>query len=420
MTRIMEASPTVMERAVIARTSEPGMEASGSARRERRWPRGLGVTAAWLCGITLVIALAGGLNDERRVHMLNVYYQAPTVVTLALLLWGHNLRVWQRLRLTPSPLVCFGVEHSESVTFENVYRIAHASAVGLLASMLAFLYTYDVDEPFAATAVILVTYIVPITVAMWPTRTKGVGELRAYFRGLIFNCLTPLVRPVAFADFFFADILCSLAKSLSDIERVFCSARQRIILIHTSAGKCGDRSWTIPAVLIVPSVIRLLQCLRQYADTRDKKCLYNACKYMSAFPVIIISGVRHSIDHDDWVYFWRPRWIGFCVLNTIFSFYWDIKHDWALTMFGDPARRAREKTSAPLWLREHRIYGSPRVYYRAIFVNFVLRIVWTYKLASHLRHNSGVLWLVTMAEITRRFQWSLFRVEVEYIRRGYA
>ena len=112
MTRIMEASPTVMERAVIARTSEPGMEASGSARRERRWPRGLGVTAAWLCGITLVIALAGGLNDERRVHMLNVYYQAPTVVTLALLLLGHNLRVWQRLRLTPSPLVCFGVEHS--------------------------------------------------------------------------------------------------------------------------------------------------------------------------------------------------------------------------------------------------------------------------------------------------------------------
>jgi len=410
-------SPTVVDRAdVVAKESADDAGATRTRGGGVRTLRRVGVFAAWMSGVILASALFGGL-DERRVHMLNVYYQAPTVVTLALLLWAHNLRVWQRLRLTPSPLICFGIEHSESLTFEHVYRLAYSSAIALFASMLVFLYTYNVDEPLLATTVLFITYLVPIVIALVPNRTKGLGELRAYARGLIFNCLTPLMRPVAFADFFFADILCSLAKSLSDLERVFCSVRHGVLLIHTSAGKCGDRSWKIPAVLIFPSIIRLLQCLRQFADTRDTKCLYNACKYVSAFPVIIISGVRHSIDHDDWAFFWRPLWIGFCVFNTAFSFYWDIKHDWALGMFGGAPRRGGEKLP-PLWLRERRIYGAPKVYYRAIVLNFVLRIVWTYKLASHLRHHSGVLWFVTMAEITRRFQWSLFRVEVEYLKRA--
>jgi len=370
----------------------------------------------WTCVLVLMYeALVRGI-DERRVHMLNVYYQAPTVATLACLMWAHNLRVWHRLRLTPSPLICFGVEQNKSVTFEHVYRLAHASALALLTSAVLFLYAYDVDEPFAATTILLATYFVPILVAMWPNRTKGLGELRSYTRRLLYNCFTPLVRPVGFADFFFADILCSLAKSLSDLERVVCSVRHRVMLIHTAAGKCGDRSIMIPVVLIIPSAIRLLQCLRQFADTREPKCLYNAFKYTSAFPVIIISGFRHFIDHDDWVFFWRPLWIGFCVFNTCFSFYWDIKHDWGLSLLGGGAPR-RPGENFPFGLRERRIYGAPKVYYRAIWLNFFLRISWTYKLASHLRHHSAVLWLVTAAEITRRFQWSLFRVEVEYLRR---
>ncbi len=367
----------------------------------------------WVCVSILVYDMYEGL-DERRVHMLNVYYQAPVVVTVACVLWAHNLQVWHRLHLTPSPLVCFGVEHDDSMTFERIYRLAQASAVALLTSMVLFLFTYDVDKPFAATSILMITYVLPMVFALWPNKTKGFGQLRAYLRRLIYNCATPLARPVGFADFFFADILCSLAKSMSDLERVVCSVRHGIILIHTSTGRCGDRSWKIPAVLIVPSVIRFLQCLRQYSDTRETKCLYNALKYMSAFPVIIISGVRHSIDHDDWTFFWRPLWIGFCVFNTCFSFYWDIKHDWALSLFGDASRRAGEKI--PFGLRERRLYGAPRVYYREICLNFAFRIVWTYKLASHLRHHSAVLWLVTMAEATRRFRWSPFRVEVEYLR----
>ena len=388
-----------------------------SARRARvsAVAKSVGVTWSACCMLVLVYEIAFVGLDARREHMLNVYYQAPVVATLACLMWARNVNVWHRLRLSPSPLICFSVEHTETELAEQFYRVAYMCALGLLTSMVFFLKTYDVDEPFAATSILLVTYILPLVIWMWPNHQKFGGHMRAYGRRLLYHCLTPFSRPVGFADFFFADVLCSLAKSLSDLERVGCSMRHGIMLIHKSNGRCGDRSWRIPAVLVVPSTIRLLQCLRQFRDTRERKCIYNAIKYMSAFPVIIISGVRHLIEHEDWTAFWRPLWIGFCVFNTSFSFYWDIRHDWSLSMLGGSTRRLGEKT--PFGLREKRIYGSPGVYYRAILLNLLLRISWTYKLAPHLRHHSGVLWLATAAEITRRFHWSLFRVEVEYLRR---
>jgi len=413
----------------LGRIGEDVQANAKAAREDSDWARrrvgrarassvGRAIAVLWGggCALALVYEIAFTGLDERREHMLNVYYQAPAVATLACLLWASNVRTWQRLRLSPSPLVCFGVENTETELSEQFYRVAYMSALALLTSMVFFLRTYDVDEPFAATTILLATYLLPLVIWMWPNHNTFGGHMRAYGRRLIFHCVTPFSRPVGFADFFFADVLCSLAKSLSDLERVGCSVRYGIMLIHTSNGRCGDRSWRIPAVLVIPSIIRLFQCLRQFRDTREKKCLYNAFKYTSAFPVIVISGVRHAIEHDDWIDFWRPIWIAFCVFNTSFSFYWDVKHDWKLSLLGsDAPRRVGEKS--PFGLREQRIYGGVGVYYRAILLNLFLRISWTYKLAPHLRHNSGFLWLVTAAEITRRFQWSLFRVEVEYLRR---
>lgn len=38
---------------------------------------------------------------------------------------------------------------------------------------------------------------------------------------------------------------------------------------------CGSHSVAIPMVLVLPYIWRLLQCLRQYKDTREKNCLFN-------------------------------------------------------------------------------------------------------------------------------------------------
>jgi len=38
---------------------------------------------------------------------------------------------------------------------------------------------------------------------------------------------------------------------------------------------CGSHSVAIPMCLVLPYLWRLLQCLRQYRDTKEKNCLFN-------------------------------------------------------------------------------------------------------------------------------------------------
>lgn len=60
--------------------------------------------------------------------------------------------------------------------------------------------------------------------------------------------------------------------------------------------------------------------------------------------------------------------------------------------------------------------GGKQVYYWAIGSNLVMRCAWTYKLSSHLRHNFKLVFLFSVLEMLRRFQWIFFRVEVAAIK----
>jgi hypothetical protein len=53
----------------------------------------------------------------------------------------------------------------------------------------------------------------------------------------------------------------------------------------------------------LPYLLRLLQCLRQYEITKDHRQLWNAAKYFSSFPAIILSAMKSSADIGEtpWV-----------------------------------------------------------------------------------------------------------------------
>jgi len=68
-------------------------------------------------------------------------------------------------------------------------------------------------------------------------------------------------------------------------------------------------------------------------DTGRSTALWNALKYSSAFPVIIGSALKYHVPHHQWLDFYRPVWLLCSLVNTVFSFYWDITHDWDLTLF---------------------------------------------------------------------------------------
>lgn len=57
---------------------------------------------------------------------------------------------------------------------------------------------------------------------------------------------------------------------------------------------CGNASILIPLGLSLPYLWRLLQCLRVYNDTGARPQLFNALKYSTAFPVIILSSIKYQ------------------------------------------------------------------------------------------------------------------------------
>ena len=231
-------------------------------------------------------------------------------------------------------------------------------------------------------------------------------------------------------------------------------------------GACGSTSWHVPLVLAPPSAIRLAQCLRQARDggllaeaparerapaaerregpDAKRAARLNALKYFSAFPVVLLSHLKYSVSSETWTATVRPCWVACAAANTAYSLYWDVTHDWDLRLapalarecFGSAGAGGETSTSAEnfaddrdgrfersdtalqrKYLRPRLLYGDPNVYFAAVVANAALRLSWTYKLSSHLRHNAGTVLAFTAMEITRRFLWSMFRVEKAYLAR---
>ncbi|KAF9089765.1 protein-ER retention protein [Mortierella sp. AD031] len=153
---------------------------------------------------------------------------------------------------------------------------------------------------------------------------------------------------VTFADVILADILTSFARVFGDLAVALC------LMFLDRNGSNGDACYgsiLVPIMTSIPYCIRLRQCLSEYIESNYtvERHLMNALKYASAFPVIIISSMQKSsktasmkgLQHDG--YFSDNSlfrlWLFFVALNSFYSFYWDIYHDWSLIQ-AQPAGRS--------------------------------------------------------------------------------
>ena len=431
-----------------------------------------------------------GNADAATKALAHLYYQAPAIALAAVWLWGVNVWIWKLMKLNPHPLVVWHLSEVKAhLTDMQVFAICTWSGVGYLTSLTAFLRfangAASAGDSFGNNQVALETtnhnlwkahlsaafvYVTPLLVLLMPVATGVYPHTCGFFKQTMWRCLTSWRnKPVRFGDFFLADVLCSLAKSVSDLERSTCALLAGPHLMFSRKrdpkfGTCGSHSWHVPFMLALPSVVRLAQCLRQRADggflvgtdVSGKSALEkqkakqtataNAAKYFSVFPVIFLSHLKYVVSVSCWTSLIRPLWITCAVCNTALSFYWDVAHDWELGVFGavfqgffgtssaknseknkpsnSPASPGTKIAGPPShhkagnkYLRPRLLYGPPIVYYCAISLNFLLRLSWTYKLSSHLRHNAASVLTFSVLEISRRFLWSLFRVEKAYLAR---
>lgn len=164
------------------------------------------------------------------------------------------------------------------------------------------------------------------------------------------------------------------------------------------------------------------------------------------------------------------------VVNSVYSFWWDVTNDWGLTLFKPstwsaqhtthpprspllrPQPRARpgrpspplialSRTNSstglstagstysdadgimrgnhrfPFGLRDNLLFRDSFIYYLVIFLNLFLRFTWSLKLSTHLdtvEELESSVFLMEALEVTRRWVWVFFRVEWEAIKKEQA
>lgn len=335
-----------------------------------------------------------------------LYYNPLLLVTMMVWLWGVNLWVFAQSNVNYVKIFDLDQDH---LTHREVWKCATWMTIIVPTSMTAYLYLYSHGEVSLAASQPVLLYIAVAMILIFPFDIFYLSS-RYYLLRTLWRIVLPL-QAISFSDFFLADILTSMAKVFSDLERSVCRMVHRqvaTIAWFEADSVCGSHSVAIPLVLVLPYLFRLFQCLRQYKDTREKTALFNALKYSTAVPVIFLSALKYHVLPGSWTNFYRPLWLLSSVLNSLYSFYWDITRDWDLSCFTRIFKFNRPHICSYLF------HGRRWVYVWVIGSNLILRCTWTYKLSAHLRHNYLTVFAITVLEMLRRFQWAFFRVENEW------
>ncbi|GAA5969947.1 hypothetical protein JCM3765_002318 [Sporobolomyces pararoseus] len=299
----------------------------------------------------------------------------------------------------------------------------------------------------------------------WACRRQRFMFLRSLKRIVSPN----LFKTVPFCDVILADILTSSAKVLGDVWLAACYLITPVgIKEENGKSSCG-RIWGVPLMVALPYIFRFRQCLSEVVTKQTptpRRSLLNALKYATAFPVILLSAMQTVVgdpfDDEREIQEVGERWIGrtalfnlwvlAVLLNSLYSFWWDITNDWGLSLLvpsgwssssqssyqlvprhapPPPPTSTQSTTSGPSslhtrtrstlsptpaptaapsrvsrhtrafstaqspnvsypFLRPILLLPDPTIYYLAIAIDLLLRLTWSLKLSPHL-HEMGDL-----------------------------
>ncbi|BEJ15597.1 hypothetical protein CspHIS471_0502020 [Cutaneotrichosporon sp. HIS471] len=422
------------------------------------------------------------------------------LIGLAILLWAVNLHVLSLLGLDVS--WALDIRDGDDTVFDDAPRQpSHVPSQYLYGPVYKLFLGYttwcvagytlfraicgdDTDSMERWRGLVGVICVIPFVATLAPIRGLGYRERRA-LRHALARCFNPPARdPIFFCDVILADILTSFAKVLGDL---LVSANQIVFggISHGRQVPHGATKWLVLGMVCLPYVIRFRQCMVEFYHSgwKSMRPFANACKYASAFPVIFLSAVQKNVVTEvaaakgmsaaelsaSGRWFGEHRlfrlWLLAVVVNSLFSFYWDVQKDWGLTLLeldtwtpsrGEYAPTHARSLSQPqgLWarfssghqlsplptpggydsrsnspthqtthwgLRPTLLLPDPAVYYLFTVLDFVLRLTWSLELSSHLHVISDIesgVFLMEALELVRRWMWVFIRVEWEAVRMG--
>ncbi|RKP23401.1 EXS family-domain-containing protein [Syncephalis pseudoplumigaleata] len=361
-----------------------------------------------------------------------VAFRVLFLICFGIWAWGSNLSLLAWAGIDATRLLAVGGD--KGLRYTSIYQLAATFSAVAILGWCAYLATRSDTVIGLVYAGFLLLVVNPLDGSC---RRERYRFLRCVGR-IFFGALGTTVH---LADVILADILTSFAKVFADLYATLC----RIIVLDRMDGTASNLMTStvygyhwIAMLISLPYALRFKQCLVEYVHASmaadQRRHLANALKYASAFPVIFLSAIqqrRHrnpTAPHDDpladllsddllsTVWYWRCRF-AFVLLNSLYSFYWDVAIDWHLGQAG-PLRHL----AVAVLLRPILYFGEPLIYYTAIMMDFLLRFTWSLKLSTHLRLDELTAggFILEWLEVVRRWLWVYFRFEREWVARGYA
>lgn len=378
---------------------------------------------------------AGGVESQLDSFSLTfpLPYRVACIVIFAVWGWGMNLHFLHIRRIDVPSLIRYpGRSSSAQLTHHHsTYRLASFLSSTTAVSMFLFWMLAGRDPqkvidydwlPMTNLLVLAALFTIPLR--KLSVSHHGRSRLLLTLRRVSVGGLAE-AKDGKFGDILLADVLTSYAKVLADLFVCLCM----FLTSNGSATARPDRGCggdvLVPLIMSVPSAIRLRQCLIEYGRVRSAPLrestgwggqhLANAAKYSTAFPVIVLTALLRNHQGEAPGLF--RAWVFASLLNSFYSFYWDVAKDWDLTLFSE--ERERNSPDHPFGLRRRLLVHKPAVYYAVIALDLVLRCTWVIKLNSGLEQISNfesTIFIIQLVEVFRRWVWIFFRVETEWVR----
>ncbi|XP_073118650.1 phosphate transporter PHO1 homolog 3-like isoform X2 [Henckelia pumila] len=369
-----------------------------------------GCSIALFAGITVSMHARKLLDHPGRGQYMDAVFPLYSLfgyIFLHMLMYGANTYFWKRFSVN-YPFI-FGFKPGTELGFREIFLVASGLSVLALAATLANL-DMEMDQrterfqtltelvPLGLVAVLLLITFCPFNIIY---RSSRFFLVRCAWRCI----LAPLYK-VTMSDFFLADQLTSQVQAIRCIQ---------FYIYYYIWGDFTTRSTTFVAsntfeilyiiVAIIPFWSRVLQCLRRLIEEKDISQGFNSLKYFSTVAALVLRTI-YDLRRGP---FWRILAASSSGFTTIYNTYWDIVIDWGLL----------QRNSKNRWLRDKLLVSNKAVYFVAIVVNILLRLVWMQLVLdiqeAPFLHRKAMVALVACLEILRRGIWNFFRLENEHL-----
>ncbi|KAJ1796735.1 Signal transduction protein [Coemansia sp. RSA 2399] len=353
--------------------------------------------------IVRAIYEANLLSNEQRVpyhRQLLQIYGSIYLVLLFMILFSLNIMAWARAHINYRFI--FEVDPRD---YLDSWQFLEISSFFFFVASIVFWANFALHIEHNSYICIYVLLGVLFGLFLAPVNTFYWSSRRWLIKSLWRLLLSGFYR-VEFRDFFLGDEMCSLTYTFSMFLMFGCASANHWTDLDDVCNT--TQWWSNAAFLMLPNLLRLLQCLRRFRDSGDAfPHLANGGKYLSTIITIWLASSNRIVGGTAW----RSVWVASAIVNSCFTSLWDLLMDWGLF----------ESRSKHRFLRSELKFERTWLYYVAIVVDVLLRFFWITQISpnffsfGHQFHQATMAYIAAVFEVLRRFSWNFFRVENEHI-----